>query len=166
MKQLMIIALVLTTFNLAAQEPQKKKDHRMDFTPEEMAQLRTKQMILDLDLSESQERDMYQINLEQAKFRKARKEQFSKMKESRSKDDKPNKEQVLKMKNEILDAQIAHKKQMKALLNEAQFEKWEKMHEKRKSMEGKKRMMKKQKREHRGERGRPDRHPHDAPDKD
>ena len=148
MKKLIVIAIALFTLQINAQERGEKRVDRPDFTPEEMAQLQTKKMTLDLDLTEAQQREVAKINLENAKARKAKMEAF-KGKKEKMKGERPSKEELLNMKNEMLDAQIANKQKMKRVLNEKQLEKWEKHQGKRQAMRGKK---KKMKREH-GERG-------------
>ena len=146
----MIIALVFLTIQVTAQERQrehrkggdKERMHQMqDFTPEEMSELRTKKMVLNLNLDESQQREFQKLNLEQARSHKER----MASRENRMKGEKPerpSKEDVLKMKNNKLDNQIATKKKMKSILNKEQFEKWEKGHARGDRMKGPKKEMK------------------------
>ena len=136
MKKLILIALALVTIQVSAQnrnrddrkgDRMEQRDKFKDFTPEEVAQLQTKQMALDLNLTEAQQKQIQKINLENAVDRKAKME----ARQSRMKDDnaeKPNKEERLKMMNERLDKQLEMKQKMSKILNADQFEKWEKMH--------------------------------------
>lgn len=136
MKKLILIALVLVTIQVNAQNRNRddRKGNRMeqrdkfkDFTPEEVAQLQTKQMALHLNLTEAQQKQIQKINLENAVDRKAKMEaRQAKMKDDNA--EKPNKEERLKMMNERLDKQLEMKQKMSKILNEDQFEKWEKMH--------------------------------------
>ncbi|NJX16599.1 hypothetical protein [Tamlana crocina] len=132
MKKLMIIAVAFVALQgvAYAQGPQKldRKDkmHLMhDLSPEEAATLYTKKMTLHLDLNKSQQDDIYNISLENAKKRKEMMEAYKAKKESGNME-KPSKEERLKMMNAKLDHQIAMKAKMKKILNEEQYAKWEK----------------------------------------
>jgi len=128
MKKLIIIAIALISIQSIAQ---KKGNHKMnDFTPEEIATLKTKKMTLHLDLNKSQQSKIHDIVLEDAKIRKEKMEARKAKKENESKE-KPSKEERLKMMNARLDYQIAMKAKMKSILNEDQFAKWEKMHQRK-----------------------------------
>lgn len=136
MKKLILIVLALVTIQVGAQDRKKdfRKGDRMerqdkfkDFTPEEVAQLQTKQMALDLNLSDAQQKQIQKINLENAIDRKAKMEaRQAKMKDGKG--EKPGKEERLKMMNERLDKQLETKQKMSKILNADQMEKWEKMH--------------------------------------
>lgn len=146
MKKMMLIAVALLALQATAQEPTREKrkvmaKERMEkfesLTPEESATLRTKQMTLDLDLTEAQQQKIQALNLEQAKARKTAMENWKKAKEEGTEKKEFSKEDRYKMMNERLDKQIEHKKQMKSILNAEQYNKWEKAHDnkgKRKSM--------------------------------
>ncbi len=136
MKKLILIALALVTIQVSAQNKKQefRKGDRMergqrmsDFTPEEMAQLQTKKMTLDLDLTEAQQKQVEKLNLENAKERKAKMEaRQAKMKDGKG--EKPSKEERLIIMNERLDKQMEMKKKLKNILNEEQLKKWEKYH--------------------------------------
>ena len=138
MKKLLVIALALITIQVSAQEKREGKGRKADLTPQEMAQLQTKKMTLDLNLTEAQQREVSVINLENAKARKIKME----ARKSRKDAEKPSKEEMLKMKNDRLDIQIANKQKMKSILNAEQYAKWEKKQGKRKHMKGKRKMKK------------------------
>lgn len=135
MKRLFLIALALVTLQITAQDRKhmSKKDERVEnmqsYTPEEMAELQTKKMTLALDLTESQQKQVMALNLENAKERKAimKKRQEMKKEEEAS----LSKEDKLKMKNNMLDKQIAMKAKMKKILNDEQYSKWENLREER-----------------------------------
>lgn len=151
MKKMLIVIMALVTLQVTAQE--KKKEMKMeaqkerkqmmkDLTPEEMATIQTKKMILHLDLTEAQQQKIKALNLEEAKLRKAKMEERSAMKENSEK--KPfTKEDKVRMMNEQLDHKIAMKQKMKSILNAEQFDKWEaslgKLEQRR---QGQKKMMK------------------------
>ncbi|MCK5638672.1 MAG: hypothetical protein KAH67_08170, partial [Flavobacteriaceae bacterium] len=56
---------------------------------------------------------------------------------------KPTSDERFKMMNDMLDAKLAHQKEMKKILNESQYEVWKKMQKnKSKKMHSKEKMMK------------------------
>ena len=123
MKKIASIALVaLFTISTFAQK-QQRKQQRPDFTVEQMAELQTKKMTLHLDLSEQQQQQILEINKRKAADRKQKMEVRKVAKEA---DKKPTSDEIFKMKNEKMDKMIAHKAEMKNILNETQFETWEK----------------------------------------
>ena len=129
MKQFFLMVLALMAFQLNAQEPRREgpRDHgkMMHLSAEEMATLQTKKMTLHLDLNDKQQKEIYAINLEQAKARKARMEE-RKAKREAGTAEKPSQEQRVERMNALLDHKIEMKKKMKTILNEEQFAKWEK----------------------------------------
>jgi len=132
MKKLVMILIAFATLQLSAQEQKRemrkeRTESKMDYSPEEIAQLKAKKMTLKLDLNDKQQREVSSIFLEEAKFRTAKKSGMSKDKAEQS----MSNEERLKMKNERLDRQIAMKKKMKTILSAEQYEKWEKMGAKR-----------------------------------
>ncbi|GGG56177.1 hypothetical protein [Bizionia arctica] len=132
MKKLAFIALVFMVSFTNAQEKMQSKQKMQDYTPEEMAQIQTKQLTLDLDLSDTQQKQVEQIQLENAKERQVMQEKRgSENKEVASKNEL-SKEDKLQMKNDRLDHQIKMKKEMKSILTPEQYTKWEKMNEEKK----------------------------------
>ncbi len=130
MKKLVLIALALFSLNSFAQSKASKKDrikevHQLykDMTPEEIAKLRTKKMTLHLDLSDKQQKEVYNVLLEEATFRKIK---FDKRKAEKKDKSEITKDDYLKFENEKLDRQIAMKSKMKDILNEEQYKKFEK----------------------------------------
>lgn len=132
MKKILVIAIALVSLHGYAQE--RQREHRNDIrkersqikeklTPEQAATLKTKQMALRLDLSDAQQKEIYKINLANAKERQAKMEAAKKMKE---KGEKPSKENRYERMNERLDKQLAQKKKLKSILTQEQFEKLEK----------------------------------------
>lgn len=126
MKNLMIALMVL--FTLTTYSQQNKNERRVhknemrqkgnDLSPEQMAELSTKKMTLHLDLNETQQKKLYAIELEQAKLKK---EHFESIKESQG----LSETERFEIKTKRLDNQIAFKKEMKSILTEEQFSKWE-----------------------------------------
>jgi len=128
----MLIAIALISLQGIAQE--RQREHRKgdrnersqtlrNLNPEEAATLQTKKMTLRLDLTEAQQKEVYKINLANAKERQTKMEAVKKMREN---GEKPSKGNRYSMMNERLDKQIAQKKQMKSILSKEQFEKLEK----------------------------------------
>ncbi|AUP81565.1 hypothetical protein [Flavivirga eckloniae] len=131
MKQLIMIAIVLISIQAVAQPDRGDRPERAqkmkNLSAEEMATLKTKKMTLFLDLSESQQKEVQKINLENATLRKKMMEE-RKARKAKIEALKPTQEEYLKMKNDRLDRQIAMKAKMKSILDESQYEKWEKAH--------------------------------------
>ena len=148
MRNTLFICSLLLCFTAFAQNPDKGRHkhgkqnvERPDYSPEQIAELKTKKLTLLLDLSESQQQKISQLELEAAKSRK------SKM-DGKERGEKLSDEERFNRHSERLDKQIAHKKSMKSILNKEQYEKWEKSvmtkgkrrHNKRKqAMKGEKR---------------------------
>jgi hypothetical protein len=143
MKKLCIIAIAFITLQATAQDQKptltKAKVERMnsDMSPEDIAQIQTKKMTLELDLDESQQKQVNALLLEEAKARAEKKAAYSKIKEDADAKAAITKEDRVKMMNERLDKQIEMKAKMKNILNADQYAKWEqKMTEKTGKREG------------------------------
>ena len=145
MKRLFLIVFALAALQTTAQnrKPEFKKGERnarserlQDFSPEEIATLKTKKMTLALDLTDDQQKKVKELLLEKATERKVKmEERQEKMKES---DEKPSKEDRYAMMNERLDNQIEMKQKLSQILDDEQMEKWEKMQKKRNQFRHKK----------------------------
>ena len=123
MKKLCIIAIAFITLQATAQDQKpaltKSKVERMksEMSPEDMAQIQTKKMTLELDLNESQQKQVNAVLLEEAKVRAEKKEAYNKIKDDADAKASITKEDRVKMMNERLDSQIAMKAKMKEILN-------------------------------------------------
>ena len=140
-----IIFMAFLTSSLVAAQPQgpqgrsfdnQKEKPAHDFTPEQIAQLQTKQLTLALDLTPAQQTSVNALQLKMAKSRDAKRAQ---RKEGRLTSD----ERYTKMISH-LDAQIEVKNSFKAILNADQYATWQKIHHrkganKRKSRRSKRR---------------------------
>ena len=126
MKKLVLILTALISLNGFAQRRGVEK-----LSPEQMATLSTKKMTLALDLNESQQAKVYELNLENASKRQSKQ---TELKALRASDDrkKPTKDEQFAMRSAMLDHQIAQKAKMEAILNKDQFTKWEKMQQQQK----------------------------------
>ena len=103
-----------------------------DMTPEQVATLKTKKLALALDLTEAQQKQMMQIELENAKLRNEIRA------ERKEKGEKPDADERFEMANARLEKQLAHQAKMKEILTDEQYLQWKKMNHRR--HHGKKRM--------------------------
>ncbi len=130
MKKILFIALAFIGLQAIAQEPKKesrKNQNKMMMTlsAEEMATLQTKKMTLFLDLNESQQVKIKNINFKNATKRKAMMAERKAKKESGT-SQKPTQKERYAMANAKLDHMIATKSKMKDILNKEQYGSWEK----------------------------------------
>ncbi|MFT6370107.1 MAG: hypothetical protein ACJAWH_001190 [Maribacter sp.] len=128
MKKLALIAVLLSGVYLTAQRHEGKRNGMKDLNPKQIATLETKIMTLVLDLDKNQQKEVEWILLANAKLKKTKLEQ---RKLKRDEGTKPTKEQRFAMQNEHLDHMIVQKAEMKKLLTDEQFSKWEKMRQKK-----------------------------------
>lgn len=135
-KIIAIVALFVSITALAQQgNRQERSKKMMDATPEEMADIQTKRMTLALVLDEKQQKEVYNLELANAKERKKMfADRAAKMKDG----EKPTEAQRETMRAERkanysarLDKQIAQQEKMKKILSEEQFDQWRKMKSKR-----------------------------------
>lgn len=130
MKKLFIIALLMVGTIIIAQERNRKhQGNEMEqFTPEQKSQLMLKRMTLELDLNDSQQKEMSTIISDNVAKKEAHKAEMKAMKE---KGVKPTNDERFAMQMKMLDEQIATKKRMEKILNAKQFEKWTSLKEDR-----------------------------------
>lgn len=135
MKKLIMILIAVATLQVSAQDQKSamKKERissKMDYSPEEMAQLQSKKLTLKLDLNSKQQKEVSALFLEQFQMRQSKKEAYL---QAKAKEDNKSfsKEERFKMANARLDQQIELKKKMKNILSEEQYKKWGKMNERR-----------------------------------
>ncbi|UII74835.1 hypothetical protein LV716_11220 [Flagellimonas sp. HMM57] len=144
MRRLVTVLVLLATIGVFAQRhdgAKQREGFKADLTVEQMATLHTKKMTLALDLTERQQQRVMEINLEQAKTRKAKREERKSKKES-GESTRPTTEERYALENERLDNQIVHHQKMKEILTDEQYDTWKKMALK-KTMNGKKKMREK-----------------------
>ena len=91
------------------------------FTPEQRSELQVKKLTLELDLNESQQKEMKAFIVDKNTKMEAHRTAMKAMKE---KGTMPTSDERFAMKSKMLDEQIATKKRMQKILNEKQFEKW------------------------------------------
>ena len=127
MKKLALIVLLVVGLSTYAQEEKKQErqgTERERLSPEQRNQLQLKKMTLDLNLNESQQKEIAKILEEQSAKRQAEKATF---KDNKDKGVKPTAEERFAMKNKKLDEAIAVKAKVQKVLTPEQFKKWEDM---------------------------------------
>ncbi|UWX54379.1 hypothetical protein NYZ99_15765 [Maribacter litopenaei] len=132
MKKVIMTAILLIGISAMAQDHNRKEGrgnrHMKDLTPEQMATLQTKRMTLALDLTEDQQSKIQALFTKNAAERKAKMEAHKARKES---GETLTDDEKFALRNERLDQQIAQKEEMKSILDDTQYSKWEKMRQKR-----------------------------------
>jgi hypothetical protein len=123
MKKLMVMALLMVGITIFAQERNRRQqgNEMEQFTPEQRSELQVKKLTLELDLNESQQRDIKAFIADKNAKMETRKTAMKAMKE---KGTKPTSDERFAMKSKMLDEQIANKKRMEKILNPKQLEKW------------------------------------------
>lgn len=114
--------MALITIGAFAQN-EKRGFKSSEMTPEQIAELQTKKMTLGLELTEAQQNKVFDLNKEKAIERMEKRKRIETLRE---KGEKPSNKNSFERKNARLDAQLAHQKEMKSILNDNQFETWKK----------------------------------------
>ena len=144
MKNIVILFVLMLLFSSAI-NAQNRSVKKVSFTPEQQATLKSKKMALSFDLNKNQQKSIYKLILKNAKERKVIRNQ-SRLRRQSGK----TKSQVkhFEFENNRLDRQLAYKKELKNILTEKQFEKWDKTAKRKNGKRGMKstRMNKKLKR--------------------
>ena len=119
----MVMALLMVGITIFAQERNRRQqgNEMEQFTPEQRSELQVKKLTLELDLNESQQRDIKAFIADKNAKMETRKTAMKAMKE---KGTKPTSDERFAMKSKMLDEQIANKKRMEKILNPKQLEKW------------------------------------------
>ncbi|NND10681.1 MAG: hypothetical protein HKN96_05695 [Flavobacteriaceae bacterium] len=128
MKHLLALAMAFMTLTAVAQEKpgktgKERTEMRPDFTPEQIATMKSKELALKLDLDATQQAKVQELQLAMAKDRLTKREEMKSRKESKS--ERPTADELYEMKNERLDKALAHKQEMKNILSSEQYKKWE-----------------------------------------
>ena len=126
MKRLILAVVMLSGFLLTAQEGDRFR-HKMgakDMTPEQLATLKTKKLTLALDLSVAQQQAIQKLTLEQIELHRSKRTEMQEKRKAEP-EARPSREERYQHQLNRLDEMIAHKANMKEVLTEAQFEKWE-----------------------------------------
>ncbi len=131
MKKLVKIIVLVFAFTLTVQAQKKKGNKGSKLTIEQQTTLAVKKMTLALDLSDKQQQQIKPIVMAKMTDRK---DFIEKRKASKENNQKPTSDEIFAIKNKQLDHQIMMKNSIKNILNEEQFEKFEKMHKSRTRM--------------------------------
>jgi len=121
MKKMLVVVIMCLGMTGIAQEKDGRKAMG-DMTPEQMASLQTKKMVLALDLNEGQQNEMKAIFLENAKARKAKMTERKAAKEDGERK-KPSADERYAMADARLDAKIAQKAKIKNIKERQSWQK-------------------------------------------
>ena len=124
MRKLVLTLLLLIGVSTLAQQG---KNNKPDFTPEQEAQLRSKELKLQLDLDDKQMKQVEALELKKAQERASMRAERKEMKTDGL--DKPTDDELFEMKNERLDKALQHQEEMKKILTSEQYEKWKALRE-------------------------------------
>lgn len=133
MKNIVLIMLALFTLNGMAQEiktksGEKKVQVKEQKSPADIAGAEAKKMTKYLELSSEQQKKVYDVLLEKAEANQASRAERMKMKTSK---EQLSKEDYKKVKMKVLDQQKKTDEQMKEILTEEQYTKYEEMNGKK-----------------------------------
>mgnify|MGYP000610311668 CR=1 FL=1 len=124
MKKLLTILILAVGFTVTSQAQRGDKAKHEKLTVEQKTELAVKKMTLQLDLTEAQQRQVKPLIAEQVAKRQ---EMWAKRKAMKKSGNKLTADQKYAMKSKMLDKQITYKTKMKHILNEQQYERYEKM---------------------------------------
>jgi protein CpxP len=136
MRTWILAATMMMGVSMAAQAPADKpqahtrheKMQREHLTPQQRAELKSKQLTLKLDLSDKQQKDVEKLLLGAETKKEAT---IAKRIEAKNAGVKPTQEERLAMRNAMLDDRIAMKRDLKKILSAEQYFKFEKLQEER-----------------------------------
>lgn len=119
MKKLLVILLMGSSLISFGQHEGKQKRMSQEFSPEQNAILKTKKMALALDLNQSQQKQMLELNKKWAEEKASKRAEMKSLnKEEMSSTDRFN------QMNTMLDKKLAHQNELKKVLNEEQYKSW------------------------------------------
>lgn len=141
MKTWILAMTMMAGMSMVAQAPAGKpfahnrheRVQREHLTPQQRAELKSKQLTLKLDLSDKQQKEVERLLLTAENHKE---EAFNQRTEARKAGVKPSDDERLAAKNRMLDARIAMKRELKKVLNIDQYAKLEKLQEERKHDNG------------------------------
>jgi len=115
------LMIMLLSFSINAQQNQRNFNKINDFTPEQRAALKAKKMALNFDLNTSQQKEVYNLMLQNAIDRKTA---MAAMKQKKLDGAEISSTEKFEMQNQLLDKQMQHKAAMKNIMTKDQYEKW------------------------------------------
>lgn len=127
MKNVLLICFVVVGFTLQAQPGKDSefknrkeiKEKMAALTPQQRAELKTKKMTLHLELNETQQNKIQSLLVKQE-------EKIDAFKAQRKEGKELSKDEMFALKSQKFDEEIAFKKELKSILTEEQFTKFEK----------------------------------------
>lgn len=120
MKKLIVVALMVIGLTTYAQD--KRGGERKEMSPEQRTEMTVKKMTKELDLNQTQQKQIKEL-LDSQKDERA--EMIEKRKEIRETAEKATKEQREEMKAKMTAKKEALKSKMKTILTDEQYKKWE-----------------------------------------
>ena len=143
MKKLLVLSLLfIVSFNSFSQNRKQLGNKLKSFSAEQIATLQTKKMTLSLNLNLKQQNEIFNVCLEEVKFKKTKRGEINERKNN-SKEGLSS-EEIFDMMNEKLDHQIALNNKMKTILNKDQFLVWKEIKNKQNKGKRKKTVYKKE----------------------
>ncbi|MEX6627203.1 hypothetical protein [Tenacibaculum salmonis] len=131
MKKIITVLVLALGFTLTTQA-QKGKHHKLEqFTIEQQTTLAVKRMTLKLDLTTTQQRQIKPLLADKIAKRKVMHQKRKAMKDANKKHLKLSANKRFNKEIQMLDAKIAFKAEMKRILNKEQYERFEKMSDRR-----------------------------------
>lgn len=124
MKKLAIVLVAVFAISLTVKAQKKGKKSFEKLTPEQKTALAIKKMTLKLDLTPNQVSQIKPLLAKRAEERKIMKKKRKTLKENGK---RLTKDERFELKSKKLDAMIAFKNELRQILNEKQFEKFEKI---------------------------------------
>jgi hypothetical protein len=127
MKKLVGLTVVIMFFSLTVAAQGQRQQKRTDYTPEQRATLQTKKLALRLDLTANQEKEVKKLMLKNAEERQELRTALQKNKQDGT---GLTGDERFERENMRLTKQQSQKAEMKKILTEEQYEKWENFNQK------------------------------------
>ncbi|MEE3999749.1 hypothetical protein V1T75_05300 [Tenacibaculum sp. FZY0031] len=124
MKKLLTLLILAVGFTATTQAQKRNKAEHEKLTVAQKTELAIKKMTLQLDLTEAQQKQITPLIAKQVAERQ---NMWAKKKAMKESGKKATADERYAMKTKMLDKQIAYKSEMKRILNEQQYERYEKM---------------------------------------
>ncbi|NLP58014.1 hypothetical protein [Lutibacter sp. B1] len=116
-----LVATVLFSSVIYSQGRNQRFRNSDNYTPEQIAELQTKRLVLQLDLTDKQQKEIYNLKIKQAEER----DKFVKEYREKRQNGTLTSDERFAYSNTRLERQLEVKKAMKNILTKEQFEKWE-----------------------------------------
>lgn len=129
MKNLIMILITFLSIQSFAQDhrsdlPEQRKLKYKNMTSEDLAQIQSQKMTQNLELTETQQKEVYAVLLDRNKTREAKIKAYRNNKKKSKRED-ISKTERLKMKNERMTQQAEFNDEMKTILSPEQMTQWQ-----------------------------------------